>query len=95
MLFDLYFSLSPSCKISVLTLEAPIYSDPCCSNFGCHGEKVMSTKTVMGGRRGGSVVSASRTWDLKVSSSSPGLCTHVVFLGKILNSHSVSLHPGV
>ena len=37
----------------------------------------------------------SRTWDLKVESSSPGLYTHVVFLGKTLNSHSASLHPGV
>ena len=34
-------------------------------------------------------------WDLKVESSSPGLCTHVVFLGKTLNSHSASVHPGV
>ena len=25
-----------------------------------------------------------RTWDLKVESSSPGWCTHVVFLGKTL-----------
>ena len=36
-----------------------------------------------------------RTWDQKVESSSPGRCTHVVFLGKTLNSHSGSLHPGV
>ena len=36
-----------------------------------------------------------RTWDQKVESSSPGCCTHVVFLGKTLNSHSASLHPGV
>ena len=36
-----------------------------------------------------------RTWDLKVESSSPGRCTHVVFLGKTLNSHNASLHPGV
>ena len=35
------------------------------------------------------------TWDLKVESSSPGRCTQVVFLGKTLNSHSASLHPGV
>ena len=32
---------------------------------------------------------------LKVESSSPGRCTHVVFVGKILNSHSASPHPGV
>ena len=36
-----------------------------------------------------------RTWDQKVESSSPGRCTRVVFLGKTLNSHSASLHPGV
>ena len=36
-----------------------------------------------------------RTWDLKVESSCPGRSTHVVFLGKTLNSHSASLHPGV
>ena len=36
-----------------------------------------------------------RTWDLKVESLSPDRCTHVVFLGKTLNSHSASLHPGV
>ena len=36
-----------------------------------------------------------RTWDLKVESSSPGRCTHVVVLGKTLNSRSASLHPGV
>ena len=36
-----------------------------------------------------------RTWDLKFESSIPGRCTSVVFLGKILNSHSASLHPGV
>ena len=35
-----------------------------------------------------------QTWDLKVEGSSPGRCTHVVFLGKTLNSHSASLHPG-
>ena len=35
------------------------------------------------------------TWDQKVESSSPGRCTHVVFLGKTLHSHSASLHPGV
>ena len=34
-------------------------------------------------------------WDQKVESSSPGWCTHLVFLGKTLNSHSASLHPGV
>ena len=44
------------------------------------------------GRRGGSVVSASHR---RVESSSPGRCTHVVFLGKILNSHNASLHPDV
>ena len=33
-----------------------------------------------------------RTWDQKVESSSPGRCTHVLFLGKTLNSHSASLH---
>ena len=56
---------------------------------------VFSSKTLvsMGDwlRRIGSVVSA---WDLKVESLSPGRCTHVVFLGKTLNSHSASLHPG-
>ena len=36
-----------------------------------------------------------RTWDPQVESSSPGRFTHVVFLGKILNSHSASLHAGV
>ena len=36
-----------------------------------------------------------RTWDLKVESSSPGRCTHVVFLGKTLTSHNASLHPSV
>ena len=36
-----------------------------------------------------------RTWDQKVESSSPDRCTHVVLLGKTLNSHSASLHPGV
>ena len=36
-----------------------------------------------------------KIWDQKVESSSPGRCTHVVFLGKTLNSHSASLHPGV
>ena len=36
-----------------------------------------------------------RTWDLKVESSIPGRCTHVVLLGKTLNSYSASLHPGV
>ena len=35
------------------------------------------------------------TWDLKVQSSSPGWCTHVVFLGKTLNFRSASLHPCV
>ena len=41
--------------------------------------------------RDGDVVAqwlVSKTWDLKVESSSPGRCTHVVFLGKTLNSHS-------
>ena len=36
-----------------------------------------------------------RTWEKKVESSSPGWCTHVVFLGKTLNSHSAYLHSGV
>ena len=36
-----------------------------------------------------------RTLDLKVESLSPGRCTHIVSLGKTLNSHSASLHPGV
>ena len=36
-----------------------------------------------------------RTWDQTVESSSPGRCTHIVFLGKTPNSHSTSLHPGV
>ena len=36
-----------------------------------------------------------RTWDLKIESSSPGRCSHIGFLGKTLNSHSASLHPGV
>ena len=31
-----------------------------------------------------------RTWDQKVESSIPGRCTHTVFLGKTLNSHSAS-----
>ena len=31
------------------------------------------------------------TCDLKVESSSPGRCTHVVFIGKTLNFHSASL----
>ena len=35
-----------------------------------------------------------RTWDQKVENSSPRRCTHVVFLGKTLNFHSASLHPG-
>ena len=39
--------------------------------------------------------SVPRTWDQKVESSSPGRCTHFVFLGKTLNSQSASLHPGV
>ena len=37
-----------------------------------------------------------RTWDQKdqkEESSSPGRCTHVVFLRKALNSHNASLHP--
>ena len=35
--------------------------------------------------------------DLKVESSSPDRCTHVVFLGKTLHSHthSASIHTGV
>ena len=33
---------------------------------------------------------AQWTWDLKVDSSSPGQCTHVVFLGKTLNSQCLS-----
>ena len=40
------------------------------------------------GRRGGLMVSA-----LDSGSGGPGHC--VVFLGKILYSHSASLHPGV
>ena len=36
-----------------------------------------------------------RTWDQKVESLSPRRCTHVVFLGKTLNSYSASLHPGI
>ena len=36
-----------------------------------------------------------QTWDQKVESSSPSQCTYVVFLGKTLNSHSATLHPGV
>ena len=47
---------------------------------------------------GGDVVAqwlVRRTWGLKVESSRPGRCTHVVFLGKTLNFHSASLHPGV
>ena len=58
---------------------------------------------VFGPRRPGRLPSISchgkwlvrRTWDQKVESSSPGRYTHVVFLGKTLNSHSASLHPGV
>ena len=38
---------------------------------------------------------ARQSWDLKVESSSPGRCTLAVFLGKTLNSHIASLHPGV
>ena len=34
-----------------------------------------------------------RTWDLKVESSSPGRCIHIVFLRKTLNSHTASLSP--
>ena len=33
-----------------------------------------------------------RTWDQKVESSSPGRCTHVVFLGETLNSHRAVSH---
>ena len=40
------------------------------------------------------MVSASGPWDLKVESSNPGRCTHVVFLGKTLLSLSSSLQPG-
>ena len=36
-----------------------------------------------------------QTWGLKVKSSTPGQCTHVLFLGKTLYSHSCSFHPGV
>ena len=36
-----------------------------------------------------------QTWDQKVERSSPGGCTHIVFLGKTLNYHNASLHPGV
>ena len=47
-----------------------------------------------GGRHGGFMVSAldSRSSGL---SSSPGWEHNVVFLGKTLNSHCASLHPGV
>ena len=47
-------------------------------------------KTAVSGRRGGSVVSASESREFE-----PWRCTHVVFLGKTLNSHSASLYPGV
>ena len=36
-----------------------------------------------------------RTWDLKIESSSPDRCTHVVFFGKTLTCYSASLHQGV
>ena len=36
-----------------------------------------------------------RTWNQKVESSSPGRYTHVLDLGKTLNSQSASFHTGV
>ena len=62
-------------------------------------EKDSKTSIIFGFQIGvGDVVAqwlVRRTWDLKVKSLSPGWCTHIVFLGKTLNSHSASLHPGV
>ena len=59
-----------------------------------HSVLIFANKALYGGRRGGLMVSAH---DSGVSSpgSSPGWGHDVVFLGKILYSHSTSLHPGV
>ena len=46
------------------------------------------------GRRGGLMVSALDS-GASGPGSSPGRGHRVVFLGKTLNSHSASLHPGV
>ena len=46
------------------------------------------------GRRGGLMVSALVSGSSGLGSS-PGRGHRVVFLGKTLNSHSASLHPGV
>ena len=47
-----------------------------------------------GGRRGGIIVSKLDSGSSSPSSS-PGRGHCVVFMGKTLNSHSASLHPGV
>ena len=49
---------------------------------------------LIGGRRGGLMVSALDSGSDGLGSS-PGQGHCVVFLGKTLNSHSASLHPGV
>ena len=58
-----------------------------------------NTRSILGmllscGRRGGLMVSAPVSGS-SVPGSSPGRGHCVVFLGKTLNSHSASLHPGV
>ena len=62
--------------------------------FSVDGEKWTHYDTVKRGRRRGLMVSAL---DSRSSGpgSSPGRSHCVVFLGKILYSHSASLHPGV
>ena len=55
---------------------------------------VINVKLPFGGRRSGLMVSALN-FGASGPGSSPGWGHCVVFLGKTLNSHGASLHPGV
>ena len=62
--------------------------------FPCQWPIKLHVPSNINGRRGGLMVSALDS-GLSGPGSRPGWGHCVVFMGKTLNSHSVSLHPGV